>query len=52
MQRQILYILMMIWMVSFSTQAQDPIFSQYYSAPLQLNPAFTGNTYTPHLGFN
>ncbi len=25
-------------------QAQDPVFSQFYAAPLSLNPAFTGNT--------
>src|ERR1700760_219933 len=25
-------------------KAQDPAFSQYYSAPLYLNPAFTGTT--------
>src|SRR6478735_7090956 len=25
-------------------QAQDPEFSQYYAAPLYLNPAFTGTT--------
>ena len=52
MQRQILYILMMVALMSINTQAQDPIYSQYYAAPLQLNPAFTGNTYTPHLAFN
>ena len=39
-------------MCSFSTQAQDPIYSQYYAAPLQLNPAFAGNTYTPHIAIN
>jgi type IX secretion system PorP/SprF family membrane protein len=30
--------------VSQSLRAQDPAFSQYYSAPLYLNPAFTGTT--------
>jgi len=35
-----------------SVQAQDPIFSQFYSAPLQINPAFTGNTYAPHISLN
>ena len=39
-------------MWSFSSQAQDPIFSQYYAAPLQLNPAFAGNTYSPHIAIN
>lgn len=33
-------------------KAQDPIFSQFYSAPLQINPAFTGNTYAPHISLN
>ncbi len=30
--------------VSVSLHAQDPQFSQYYAAPLYLNPAFTGTT--------
>ncbi len=42
----------MIGMWSSSAQAQDPIYSQYYAAPLQLNPAFAGNTYTPHIAIN
>jgi type IX secretion system PorP/SprF family membrane protein len=33
----------------FTLQAQDPIFSQFYSAPLQLNPAFAGTTYAPRI---
>ncbi len=32
--------------------SQDPIFSQFYAAPLQLNPAFTGNTYSPNIALN
>jgi type IX secretion system PorP/SprF family membrane protein len=33
--------------------AQDPEFSQFYAAPLYLNPAFAGTTYQPkfHLNF-
>lgn len=30
--------------------AQDPIFSQFYATPLQLNPAFAGSGYAPRLG--
>ena len=30
--------------------AQDPIFSQFYSAPLQINPAFAGLSENPRLG--
>lgn len=26
----------------FKLKAQDPVFSQYYASPLQINPAFTG----------
>lgn len=33
-------------------RAQDPIFSQFYAAPLQINPAFAGNTYTPRIALN
>lgn len=37
------------WQLS---EAQDPIFSQFYAAPLQLNPAFAGNTYAPRININ
>jgi type IX secretion system PorP/SprF family membrane protein len=30
-----------------SLQAQDPVYSQFYNSPLQLNPAFAGNTTYP-----
>ena len=34
-----------LWMVlCLALRAQDPQFSQYYSAPLYLNPAFAGST--------
>jgi len=33
-------------------KGQDPIFSQFYAAPLQLNPAFAGNTYAPFISIN
>ncbi len=32
--------------------AQDPVFSQFFAAPLQLNPAFTGITYAPRVTLN
>lgn len=34
------------------TSAQDPIFSQYYASPLQINPAFTGLRDGIRLGVN
>ncbi|MEM1328681.1 MAG: PorP/SprF family type IX secretion system membrane protein [Bacteroidota bacterium] len=33
-------------------QAQDPVFSQFFSMPMQLNPAFAGNTAAPRLAFS
>ncbi|MCC7503750.1 MAG: PorP/SprF family type IX secretion system membrane protein [Saprospiraceae bacterium] len=33
-------------------RAQDPLFSQFYAAPLQLNPAFAGSAFAPRLGVN
>jgi type IX secretion system PorP/SprF family membrane protein len=33
-------------------QAQDPVFTQFYAAPLQLNPAFAGNAGTPFIAIN
>lgn len=29
--------------------AQDPIFSQFYSTPMAINPAFAGTTYAPRI---
>ena len=35
-----------------SAGAQDPIFSQFYASPLQLNPAFAGTTFAPRIALN
>ena len=35
-----------------SAFAQDPQYSQYYAAPLYLNPAFAGSELTGRVGFN
>ena len=32
--------------------SQDAIYSQFYNAPLQLNPAFTGKSYAPSFAIN
>ncbi|MCB0661689.1 MAG: type IX secretion system membrane protein PorP/SprF [Saprospiraceae bacterium] len=32
--------------------SQDPVFSQFYAAPLQINPAFAGNTLAPRIALN
>ena len=31
---------------------QDPVFTQYFQAPLNINPAFAGNTYAPVIHIN
>ncbi len=32
--------------------AQDPVFSQFFSSPLNLNPAFAGTTHAPRIALN
>lgn len=46
--RKLLYALLLLSAEKMS--AQDPIFSQFYAAPLQINPAFAGAGYAPHIG--
>ncbi|MEL7160766.1 MAG: type IX secretion system membrane protein PorP/SprF, partial [Bacteroidota bacterium] len=33
-------------------QAQDPMFSQFYAAPLRLNPALAGVSTAPRVALN
>ncbi len=42
----------MIGLGGTDVTGQDPIYSQFYNAPLQLNPAFTGTTYGSFLSMN
>lgn len=47
------YYLLFIWVgIVGVMQAQDPVFSQFYAAPLQINPAFAGITYAPRVTLN
>ncbi|MCF8238954.1 MAG: type IX secretion system membrane protein PorP/SprF [Saprospiraceae bacterium] len=46
-----LTILLVLTLVG-NTFGQDPVFSQYYAAPLQTNPAFAGNTNLPRIGLH
>ena len=41
-----------LFMIAFSVFAQDPIFSQFYNAPLQINPAFAGISTDPVVAIN
>ena len=49
MKRQFLQTLLLFCLVCGTAHAQDPLFSQFYSTPLLLNPAFAGTTYAPRL---
>lgn len=42
----------LILSISFSVTGQDPQFSQFYAAPLYLNPAFAGSTNQNRVGLN
>jgi type IX secretion system PorP/SprF family membrane protein len=44
--------MVLVLMSATALQAQDPIFSQFFAAPLQLNPAFAGTTIAPRFTFN
>jgi type IX secretion system PorP/SprF family membrane protein len=52
MKRRIPILLTLFVCQWLTVQAQDPIFSQFYAAPLQINPAFAGNTLAPRITLN
>lgn len=53
MMKRKLYLLALLGaLVLGAVQAQDPVFSQFYAAPLMLNPAFAGTTLAPRFTFN
>ena len=41
---QISYVIALVLFLPLIVRGQDPQFSQFYAAPMYLNPAFTGNT--------
>lgn len=45
-------LLLLLVGLQLPTWAQDPVFSQFFAAPLQLNPAFTGTSFAPRITFN
>ncbi|MEM8527858.1 MAG: PorP/SprF family type IX secretion system membrane protein, partial [Bacteroidota bacterium] len=47
-----LYLLFSYLIFSTPIQAQDPVFSQFFITPMQLNPAFAGNTIAPRISIN
>ncbi|MCB0518939.1 MAG: type IX secretion system membrane protein PorP/SprF [Lewinellaceae bacterium] len=49
MTRQIQCLIVAVLMGAPALMAQDPIFSQFYSTPLVINPAFSGTNYAPRI---
>lgn len=49
MKPRLVFVLVTMWTVAF---AQDPQFSQFYQAPLYLNPGFTGITQQQRFALN
>lgn len=52
MRRKLCLLPMTICLLAVALQAQDPVFSQFFAAPLQLNPAFAGVTVAPRFTLN
>ncbi len=52
MYKRLLIIISLILALHQSVTAQDPQFSQFYAAPLYLNPAFAGGTGQARAGMN
>jgi type IX secretion system PorP/SprF family membrane protein len=42
--------ILLLCIVLADLSAQDPIFSQFYAMPLQINPAFAGSAFAPRMG--
>jgi type IX secretion system PorP/SprF family membrane protein len=47
---RMLILLLVAQLLALQLTGQDPIFSQFFAAPLQVNPAFTGAGSAPHVG--
>ncbi len=52
MRRRLLPLFAIAGLVAVQLRAQDPVFSQFWAAPLQLNPAFAGAAFAPRLTAN
>ncbi len=51
-QRNVIFILLLLFLNNESIHAQDPEFTQFYANPLYLNPAFAGSARCPRINFN
>ncbi len=52
MFKRLLTLICLLWWGVCTLHAQDPIYSQFFAAPLQLNPAFAGHAYAPFVSVN
>lgn len=52
MYRRVWFTGLLMLLLHAAVTAQDPQFSQFYAAPLYLNPAFTGSTNQTRVGLN
>ena len=50
--KSLLSIVLIILTAGSAAWAQDPVFSQFYAAPLQTNPAFAGISFAPRVTVN
>ena len=50
--RYVVFLSLLMLLAGYSVTAQDPQFSQFYAAPLYLNPAFAGSTNQARVGVN
>lgn len=50
--KQSLFVGLLTLLWSTNLQAQDPVYSQFFAAPMQLNPALTGLLEGPVIGIN
>ncbi|GAB1397723.1 hypothetical protein MASR1M65_25030 [Saprospiraceae bacterium] len=46
---KVLFFNLFLFSTVVQLRAQDPVFSQFYSSPVQINPAFAGNTLNPFI---
>ena len=46
------FLSVLLLLITASVSAQDPVFSQFFAAPLNINPAFAGVTYAPRLSLS
>ncbi len=52
MYKRLLISCLLIGLGCIALKAQDPIFSQFYATPMQVNPALTGSSFVPRISMN